>query len=438
MATRTEKPGTLYQQYRHSTLTAWIAAAAGLAVIFALTHGWYAGPIDSTSGSSGQTHDALLILVSLLIFTGLQRASSRVLCRDVHREVAETLCDERPRCTSDWACKRVAMPELKEIPRFNTVLTGQLHSVVEQTEKAAYDVTSRLVAIDEVVTDLNRFVRTAAEESSIMSGESQKQITRNEALITRLQDFIQFRIAETERDRIGNADAVKEATALQTLVDLIKNIAGQTNLLALNAAIEAARAGEAGRGFAVVADEVRKLSHETETAVKNINDGIAKVTRIIEGQFNDKIAHSTIDEERDSLNQFAQQLGSLGEGYASLIRHEQDLFENITGSSGKLSSMFMDTVASVQFQDVTRQQIELVITGIERLDIHAISLADVLARGEIVSREEAVRPLSAPLDEVNSSYVMDHQRNAHQTALGGGPYPASRVPAAKLSKVELF
>jgi methyl-accepting chemotaxis protein len=65
------------------------------------------------------------------------------------------LKDVRQRCPSNKVCQRVAMPELREIPRFNKVLVGQLRSVVEQTEQAAYDVTSRLQTIDEVVTDLN-------------------------------------------------------------------------------------------------------------------------------------------------------------------------------------------------------------------------------------------------------------------------------------------
>jgi methyl-accepting chemotaxis protein len=82
---------------------------------------------------------------------------SRLLYRDMHMGIDAGLQDVRQRCPSNKLCQRVAMPELRDIPRFNKVLAGQLHSVVEQTEQAAYDVTARLQTIDEVVTELNTF-----------------------------------------------------------------------------------------------------------------------------------------------------------------------------------------------------------------------------------------------------------------------------------------
>lgn len=432
----TDSPfGTQYRLYqRRSLLT---GGAAALIITFAnfFAHDWY----HRVLGVSDRVLDTIGVVVIIGGFILLQRALSARFYKDIRYGMEAQLKDDRQHCPANKVCKRVAAPELRDIPRYTQVLTGHLKSITGQTEQAACDLTVRLQTIDEVVTELNRYVASAAAESESMSDESAHKIAENRDLIGRLEAFIQNRIEESRLDEERGAAAVRETKSLQALVDLIKHIAGQTNLLALNAAIEAARAGESGRGFAVVADEVRKLSQETEAAVKKINDGIATVAASIESQFRDKVANSHIGEERDSLHHFAEQLGELGESYARLTARERDILGTVTASSARLSDMFVNAMASVQFQDVTRQQIEHVVSAIERLDTHTGALAGVLERGEDVTREEAVTPLSRQLEDIFASYVMDHQRDTHQSSLRpAGDRPRSPAAAKPASNVELF
>ncbi|HPT51231.1 MAG TPA: methyl-accepting chemotaxis protein [Accumulibacter sp.] len=407
-----------YRQYRWRTLATGLTTAVALVALAFVAHPVYQPFLDNTLGMGNRSADSVVLLSGLLGYIVIQRINSRLLFRISGVGEKRFLSKEKRRCPENNVCQSVAMPEIKEIPRFNKILVGQLRSVVEQTEKAAYDVTSRLQTIDEVVDALKTFVANATTESEQLSTDSERKIGSNRQLIAKLEAFISQRIEETKAEELRSAEAVEQAKALQSLVDLIKHIAGQINLLALNAAIEAARAGEAGRGFAVVADEVRKLSYETETAVKKVNDGIAAVLNIIERQFKEKLAHSHIKEERESLERFAEQLVSLGNSYEHVTQREREILETINASSDRLGSMFMDTLASVQFQDVTRQQIEHVIDGIERIDNHALALAGVLERrddntffaGHFI-------PLSRQFDDQFSNYVMDRQRDTHAQAM---------------------
>lgn len=323
--------------------------------------------------------------------------------------------------------------ELTQVHDFNEVVRGQLKSVIDETEKAAFDIVDRLQTIDGVVTSLDRFVNASSDETAQLVRDSEARIAQNQTIVAKMDGYIQERLQEAEQDQARVTTVVHEARSLESLVQLIKHVAGQTNLLALNAAIEAARAGEAGRGFAVVADEVRKLSSETETAVVKISRGITSVADHIETQFQDKLSNVNLAKERELLEYFSTQLNELGQSYEEMMRHETEVLSQVQESSTQLASMFMDAQASVQFQDVSRQQIEQVIGALSQLDEHAGLLAERLASYDDPSF--VYTPIAQHLEALYGRYVMESQRTTHQSSL---KRDAATAAAPAQSRIELF
>ncbi|MFH1870135.1 MAG: methyl-accepting chemotaxis protein [Pseudomonadota bacterium] len=415
---------------RRILYTAIAVGLASLATVYFL-HGIFHNEFLPALGLSHPLGDAIGTLVAIMLAFVCQRMVALAVYRDWRfgmGKVHETAAARSG--TLVTAAEQVA-GELRSVEGFNNVVRGQLHGVVDETEKAAFDIAGRLQNIDEVITRLAGVVESSTTESNKLLTASEQRIARNRELIATLENYTRQRVATAIEDRERINHVVKEARSLGTLVDLIKHISGQTNLLALNAAIEAARAGEAGRGFAVVADEVRKLSGETDKAVSKISSGIQTVANSIEAQFEGKLSEDSAASEREALESFALQLDDLGKSYKEVTEHETEVMASITDSSRQLADMFMSALASVQFQDVTRQQIEQVVDALNRLDQHSTLLASRLEQFE--DPDFQMQPLSVHLDQIYSSYVMDSQRNTHHSATQSGAAHVATGP-----KIELF
>ncbi len=168
--------------------------------------------------------------------------------------------------------------------------------------------------------------QTASEKGEILADLARTTTTDIEALIAGANDAAQANIESNKLIKVleQNSEEIGE------IVGAVVRIADQTNLLALNAAIEAARAGEHGRGFAVVADEVRNLAETSENSARNIRSVVEEIKEQVLGVVEnvDRVVKIG-QEEAEKAQQITADLGQIGQYFRGLIAGSKEIDRNV-------------------------------------------------------------------------------------------------------------
>ena len=245
----------------------------------------------------------------------------------------------------------------------------ELSAVTEQTSAG---VNSQKVETDQVATAMHEMSATVQEvarnaaDASRAASDADREANDGDRVVGEAIAQIERLAAEVTRSTEAMSHLQQESNKIGSVMDVIKAVAEQTNLLALNAAIEAARAGEAGRGFAVVADEVRGLAQRTQKSTEEIEELVAGLQHGTQQVAN--IMHGSRE---------------LTDSSVQLTRKAGDSLESITRTVSNIQSMNQQIAAAAEQQSAVAEEISRSVINVRDISEQTAAASEETAASSV-------------------------------------------------------
>lgn len=321
---------------------------------------------------------------------------------------------QQPKVGRNRRANDVVAQDINTLRQAFDVLSRQVQTTIDTSEGAVMAMMDRMNRVHQNAVQLRQRIMVAVERSQQLSSDSLSSADAHSSTISQLATHQE----EFERSQRANQDRIRavaeQVRQLSPLAALISDISRQTNLLAINASIEAARAGREGAGFKVVATEVRRLSTQTAEAARQITEGIQAAAATID----DELANAESMQGSSAatqLEEVARHVQVMGQTLAEVVPYLGELSTSMDSGMAEVNSDIIETLGDMQFQDINRQLLEHIKDAMSSLSEHFSQIY------ELIDGEAPPPPvlLEELLATWTSNYVMHSQRVAHASATGG-------------------